>query len=156
VIKKILIPVEDELFVDEISDFISDLQAASDDLRLRIMHAEIPPASLTALKKGDPDTDSSKLVDAVRTRLKGKFPYQNIETVVVDGTPKEAIIDEARAWDADLILLGPHGVRGLSKLILGSVAASVIPDAPCNVVLMKPLSQMKNGQKEVEKQGVTL
>lgn len=155
VIRKILIPVEDELFVDAIADFVENLNSPSNDLTLRIMHADIPPESLTAWTKGDSELEPMRLVDSVRSALKKRIPDQSIETVVVDGTPKNAILDEARAWNADLILLGPHGQRGISKFILGSVAASVIPDAPCSVVMLKPLFQEKEklDVKEVEKQG---
>jgi nucleotide-binding universal stress UspA family protein len=34
----------------------------------------------------------------------------------------EAIASEAEAWPADLIVIGTHGRRGLSRLFLGSVA----------------------------------
>ena len=34
----------------------------------------------------------------------------------------EAIANEAEAWPADLIVIGTHGRRGLTRLFLGSVA----------------------------------
>jgi nucleotide-binding universal stress UspA family protein len=32
-----------------------------------------------------------------------------IETMVLDGSPKEVIVEEAEKWGADLILVGSHG-----------------------------------------------
>lgn len=36
--------------------------------------------------------------------------------------PAEAIADAARAWKADLIIVGTHGRRGFQRLLVGSVA----------------------------------
>lgn len=38
----------------------------------------------------------------------------------------EAVASEAQAWGADLVVVGTHGRRGLSRLLLGSGAESVI------------------------------
>ena len=43
----------------------------------------------------------------------------------------------ARATRADLIVLGTHGRRGISKFLLGSVAERVIATAPCPVVAVR-------------------
>jgi nucleotide-binding universal stress UspA family protein len=37
----------------------------------------------------------------------------------------EAIADDAEAWSADLIVIGTHGRRGFTRLLLGSVAEGV-------------------------------
>jgi len=47
------------------------------------------------------------------------------------------IADEARAWPADLIVIGTHGRRGLDHLLLGSVAEGVIRIAPAPVLLVR-------------------
>ena len=41
-----------------------------------------------------------------------------------------AIVDEAKSWGADLIVVGTHGRRGLDRLLLGSVAEGVSRAAP--------------------------
>jgi nucleotide-binding universal stress UspA family protein len=38
----------------------------------------------------------------------------------------DAIIDEAKRWPADLIVIGTHGRHGFNRLILGSVAEGVV------------------------------
>lgn len=45
-----------------------------------------------------------------------------------------AIIDKAAEIDADLIVLGTQGRRGLSRWILGSVAENVVRHGPCPVL----------------------
>lgn len=47
------------------------------------------------------------------------------------------IADEARAWPADLIVLGTHGRHGVDRLLLGSVAEGVIRIAPAPVLLIR-------------------
>lgn len=47
------------------------------------------------------------------------------------------IIDTAREVGADLIVMGSHGRRGLEKLVLGSVAQSVLTHAPLPVLIIR-------------------
>jgi len=47
------------------------------------------------------------------------------------------IIDQAKTWAADLIVMGTHGRRGLSHLALGSDAESVVRNSPVPVLLVR-------------------
>ncbi len=49
----------------------------------------------------------------------------------------ETILREARAWSADLIVMGTHGRRGLSHLALGSDAELVVRESPVPVLLVR-------------------
>jgi nucleotide-binding universal stress UspA family protein len=49
----------------------------------------------------------------------------------------EAIANDAEAWSADLIVIGTHGRRGLSRLFLGSVAEGVARLATKPVLLVR-------------------
>ena len=48
-----------------------------------------------------------------------------------------AIVDEAKRWGANLIVVGTHGHRGLDRLLLGSVAEGVSRTAPISVLLAR-------------------
>jgi nucleotide-binding universal stress UspA family protein len=61
----------------------------------------------------------------------------NIETEVLDGSPKEVIVDEAEKWDADLIVVGCHGYGNVKKFVLGSVSEAVLAHAPCSVEIVR-------------------
>ncbi len=50
----------------------------------------------------------------------------------------QAIVDYASAHACDLIVMGTHGRRGLSRLTLGSVAERVVKTAPCPVLTINP------------------
>jgi nucleotide-binding universal stress UspA family protein len=49
----------------------------------------------------------------------------------------EAIASDAEAWAADLIVIGTHGRRGLSRLFIGSVAEGVARAASMPVLLVR-------------------
>lgn len=50
----------------------------------------------------------------------------------------ETIAKAASSWPADLIVVGTHGRRGFSKLLLGSGAEQVIRQAPVPVLVVRP------------------
>jgi nucleotide-binding universal stress UspA family protein len=55
------------------------------------------------------------------------------ESETILGDPREGILDQARDWEADLIVLGSRGNTGFRRWVLGSVAESVVRLAPCSV-----------------------
>ena len=64
-----------------------------------------------------------------------------VDSAVRDGDARSVIVDEARNWPADLIVLGSHGYTGIKRLLLGSVALSVVSHAPCSVEVVKQQSE---------------
>jgi len=53
------------------------------------------------------------------------------------GDPRSFILDAARAWGADLIVLGSHGRHGWDRLLMGSVAEAVALHAHCSVEVVR-------------------
>ena len=60
-----------------------------------------------------------------------------VETLVAENEVRTAILDIASEWHADLIVVGSHGRKGLSKFLLGSVAESVARHAKCSVWIVR-------------------
>jgi len=56
---------------------------------------------------------------------------------VLPGKPKEAILEDAQKWSADLIVVGSHGRRGVKRFLLGSVSEAVAMNAHCSVVVVR-------------------
>jgi nucleotide-binding universal stress UspA family protein len=54
-----------------------------------------------------------------------------------EGDPRATILDEAKLWGADLIVLGSHGRHGLERIFLGSVAEAVATHAHCSVQVIR-------------------
>jgi nucleotide-binding universal stress UspA family protein len=68
----------------------------------------------------------------------------------------QRIVATASGWHADVIVMGTHGRRGVSRLMLGSVAERVLRRARCPVLLVPasvaalPTSPAFNTQPEKE------
>jgi universal stress protein A len=60
-----------------------------------------------------------------------------VETVVTEGYAATAIVDEIETQQADLVVIGTHGLSGLKHLLLGSIAERVVQKAPCPVLTVK-------------------
>jgi nucleotide-binding universal stress UspA family protein len=56
---------------------------------------------------------------------------------VLSGNPKEVILEEAKKWNADVIVVGSHGRRGFKRFLLGSVSEAVAMSAHCSVVVVR-------------------
>jgi nucleotide-binding universal stress UspA family protein len=63
---------------------------------------------------------------------------------VIAGTIVRQIIDRARSWNADLIVLGTHERRGLKRLLLGSTSTSVANRAQCSVRVIRRQDVSRN------------
>ncbi|MBV8464362.1 MAG: universal stress protein [Burkholderiales bacterium] len=68
-----------------------------------------------------------------------------VETALIEiwgGHIANAIIEDARRWPADIIVMGSHGWTGLDHLLLGSVAEGVVRHAPLPVLIF-PIKRKK-------------
>jgi nucleotide-binding universal stress UspA family protein len=69
--------------------------------------------------------------------LKQASPALVVTPILKRGRPKEAILDEADRWGADLIVLGSHGYGAFRRLFLGSVSLAVATHAACSVEIVR-------------------
>ena len=53
------------------------------------------------------------------------------------GVPAATIVNAAKEWAADLIVIATHGRSGVSRALLGSVAEGVMRNAPCPVLVVR-------------------
>lgn len=71
----------------------------------------------------------------------------NAAVVLRKGNPKQVIIDEAEEWGADSVFLGAKGMRGIDRLLLGSVSAAVAARANCSVEIVRRPAQSGGERK---------
>ena len=63
-----------------------------------------------------------------------------VETKLIetyDGRIGSVISDEAQKWNADLLVVGTHGRKGIAHLLMGSVAEAVARSASMPVLLVR-------------------
>lgn len=63
-----------------------------------------------------------------------------ITTEVLKGSPEQEIVELAKTWRADLIVVGSHG-RGFWGRLLGSVSDGVVHHSPCSVLVVRKTSK---------------
>lgn len=70
---------------------------------------------------------------------------QSPEIVTSGFHVSDKIAQLAEEWKADLLVVGTHGRRGVSRLLLGSVAERIVRMAPCPLLLVRGPSSESNG-----------
>jgi nucleotide-binding universal stress UspA family protein len=117
--------------------------------RLRVLHVVDSPYDYPDVMYGRVTGDREDLREAWRkagqevldgavaqARQGGCEP----ESCLIEGNGahiSQHIVEAARAWGADLIAIGTNGRRGLSRLVLGSVADGVARTATVPVLLVR-------------------
>ena len=84
------------------------------------------------------ESSSSHSLDYLRT-LETYFTGVPVESVVRFGDPAAEILEEAKAFGADLIVVGTGGRSGIGRVLLGSVAERVFAKATVAVMLVRPV-----------------
>ncbi len=103
------------------------------DARLVIMAGGIDYVSLGTIYD-DTHAEVKQKLDQMCDRLEG-IPHRSY---VRHGQVWKSLADIIRNNDIDLIVVGTHGRTGLGKLLLGSVAESILRHAPCPVLTVGP------------------
>ena len=59
--------------------------------------------------------------------------------IIRTGDPRVVVLDVALAQATDLIAVGTHGRAGLAHVLIGSVAETILMNAPCDVLVARPV-----------------
>ena len=78
-----------------------------------------------------------EIVARAAEKIAESAPDLEVTTKVLDGSPKELIVEEATRWGADLVILGSHGRGAVKRLFLGSVAHAAALHVPCSVHIVR-------------------
>lgn len=100
---------------------------------VRLTHASeagIPPVDLLASLRREA---RSLLLHASLTLP----PAVHAAELLHEGVPADEIVAAARAWRADLIVLGRRGHAGLTRVLAGGTADAVLRRAPCPVLVVR-------------------
>jgi nucleotide-binding universal stress UspA family protein len=89
----------------------------------------------TARIEEDRQKQAKELVRGAARKLR-KAGFKASEIVDI-GDPKTKIVEHARKWRADLVVLGSHGLKGLDRFLMGSVSEAVSHHADCSVEIVR-------------------
>jgi nucleotide-binding universal stress UspA family protein len=139
--RNILVPIDLDDSAAQVLDYAVAL-AAKLDAKLHALHvvpwpllgAEVPIA-VTEASMDDILKGKQQAFDDLIAAHTAKLSLGS--AMLKTGDARTAILAAAVELRADLIVMGTHGRRGVSRLVLGSVAESVARTAPCPVLLVR-------------------
>lgn len=76
----------------------------------------------------------------------GGDPGVPARSILCEGEPPDVLLDTAASTDADLLVLGTYGRRGLRRMLMGSVTAQVINQARADVLVVHRPCQECRGE----------
>ena len=97
----------------------------------------IPPEYFQELDNNMRDGARTNVAAAVATLKQKLGESVDLSSVFVQGSPRNAILEEAERWGADLIVVGSHGYRAWERFLLGSVSQAVVAHAHCSVEVVR-------------------
>jgi nucleotide-binding universal stress UspA family protein len=125
------------------------LLVVEDVASLRLMHAYHVPfegivatsssrSELAAFRRHYRDEARQRLSAFIDATASDGGRALGHEVSVRHGEPSGVIVQEIARRGSDLLVVGTHGRTGLSHLVFGSVAQSLLDHAPCDVLVLRP------------------
>lgn len=120
--------------------------------QIRVLHVLEQPTALTAREMAGYHSALAAAAQKERSQaqaLLAKYADRlrakgfKVSTALEEGDPKSAILECARKWRADLIVIGSHGRKGLEHFFLGSVSEAVARYAECSVQIVRDRQQRR-------------
>jgi len=140
--KRILVPLDEAVQAESIVEAVGAL-ARSTGATVRLLHVA-PVADVVVDEDGHvlaySDQETERLeaealdfLHAASIGLEGVL----VECAVRFGDPVAQIVEDAEAWNADLIAMATRGRGSIGRALLGSVAEHVFRKAPTAVTLYR-------------------
>ncbi len=113
------------------------------DARVELVHVwSIPIVSYPDMMVPLPATVIDDVARDAQERMEravaqNKTPGIAVSGAVVCGDARQSVIETADQHQANLIVMGTHGRRGLKRAVLGSVAEAVVRHAHCPVLVVR-------------------
>ena len=142
---KILIGIDDSACSRAVIQFVSRFSWPPKTTALVVSAVRPPVMAYTEMYVPSADT-AAELIEQQRkgsqelvSQAEKELRNAGITTRarVLDGDPRETIVQTAKDEGIDLILVGSHGRSGFTKLLMGSVASHIVTHAPCSVLVVK-------------------
>ena len=134
---KILVPLDGSALAEMAVPTAVEL-AKDKGATLVLMRAAEEPPSLTDVVAAQVDvvSEAEGYLEAMAGRLRADG-CPRVETCVWYGAPAPSIVEAVEASGADLVVMTSHGRSGIGRLILGSVAESVLRGTWAPILLLR-------------------
>jgi nucleotide-binding universal stress UspA family protein len=83
------------------------------------------------------DAEAQRVVDAVKEKAQAKGVERTKAVVMKSELVSEAIIEAARSYRCDLIVMASHGRRGIKRLLMGSETLHVLTHSHTPVLVLR-------------------
>lgn len=83
------------------------------------------------------EKSAAKVTGDAAKKISEAHPSITIKEEQKEGAPKKVILDAAKNYGADLIILGSQGHGALESFLLGSVSMAIAHRAPCSVEIVR-------------------
>jgi nucleotide-binding universal stress UspA family protein len=82
---------------------------------------------------------AEEFAEQAAAMIRSYFPNSDIDltTQVSVGAPDQILIEEAKEWNADLVVVGSHGRGFWGRILLGSTTDALVHHAPCSVLVVR-------------------
>lgn len=97
------------------------------------------------------EDDARAQLTAVANQHLGGLKYQVHVAAAAPRALAKAMVQIAREVEADLVVMRTHAGKGLSHLIMGSVAEEVVRSAPCPVITLTAAAHERASQLKPQK-----
>jgi nucleotide-binding universal stress UspA family protein len=154
--KTILAPVDFSDATDSIVSKAADLARALNGrvVLLSVIQPPVITSEYAPIMENMAEITAAGEKAAVKhlARLQGQFQSESIpaETVQLNGAPVPHIIEQAKKFSADYIVMGSHGHTAFYDLLVGSTTHGVLMRATCPVVII-PASKTKPKEGKAKK-----
>ncbi len=135
---KILLAIDDSMFSEAATKAVIK-QFQPEKAIVRVFHVVTPPQmdpKWMRSNSGPMVEEGEKLVEQAAETLR-EAGFSQVTTMVQEGEARSLILDQADSWPADIVVLGSHGKKGLTRFLLGSVSEAVSRYAPCSVAIIR-------------------
>jgi nucleotide-binding universal stress UspA family protein len=130
--KQILLPVSRPEAAESLVKMASDVLSPGG--KLALINVIVVPPQLPAAAEVKKDSARALLEEA--TGYADKLGIKSRAEIVSARTATEAILDRAREYKCDLIIMGSSQRTATEKMIFGNVADIVLQQAPCDVMVL--------------------
>jgi nucleotide-binding universal stress UspA family protein len=142
---KILVSTDGSEFSRAAVEKCCEIVVAPDKTRIKIVSVfeVIEPMDISISPEFSRELENSankkaqEFAAEAEAQIRERFPEINLETQISTGAPEQILIETAREWSADLIVIGSHGQGFWRRMLLGSITDSLVHHAPCSVLVVR-------------------